>query len=370
MKKNVLRIIAAAVLCVMSIALCCSCGSKGKVGETAGELTLGKYNGVEYTPATVAEVTDVAIDEEIQNQVASYAVTNDVTDRTVKTGDTVNIDYVGKVDGVEFTGGTYAGYNLEIGSGEFISGFEDGLIGAAIGETREVTATFPDPYKQNPELAGKEAVFTVTVNSIKETVYPDITDEFVSENLGYSTAAEYKEAVKETLKKNNESAAKTTDDNAILNAVVDDSEITVYPETYVQEIIDSYITYYTNQATSYGYETLEAFCEDNSVDVDQLKTEIEQQARRIVGYAMIMEAVADAENLSVSEDELNEAKMKYISDAGYDSEDQFKKEKNMSFDDYYKDNYGLYSAYTLELELKIKKAQDFIIEHAVAAQAS
>lgn len=79
---------------------------------------------------------------------------------------------MGKIDGVEFTGGTYAGYNLEIGSGEFISGFEDGLIGAAIGETRDVTATFPDPYKQNPELAGKRRLFTVTVNSIKEDGLP------------------------------------------------------------------------------------------------------------------------------------------------------------------------------------------------------
>jgi len=143
--------------------------------NVADYVTLGEYKGIEVTETTPT-VTDDYVQSYIDYALQSNMVTTEVTDRAVQTGDFANIDYEGKIDGVAFEGGTDKGYDLEIGSGSFIDGFEDGLIGAEIGETRDVTVTFPESYP-NAEVAGKEAVFTVTVNSIHTESLPELTDE-------------------------------------------------------------------------------------------------------------------------------------------------------------------------------------------------
>ena len=141
-------------------------------------VTLGEYKGVEVT-LDEPEVTDEYLDGYIEYVQQNNAVSTPVTDRAVEMGDVVNIDYVGKIDGVAFDGGSAQGSDLTIGSGQFIDGFEDGCIGMKVGETKDVEATFPDPYKNNPDLAGKVAVFTVTVNSISVEEIPELTDEYV-----------------------------------------------------------------------------------------------------------------------------------------------------------------------------------------------
>ena len=145
--------------------------------NVADYVTLGEYKGIEVTETTPT-VTDDYVQSYIDYALQSNMVTTEVTDSDVQTGDIANIDYEGKIDGVAFEGGTDKGYDLEIGSGSFIDGFEDGLIGAEIGETRDVTVTFPESYP-NAEVAGKEAVFTVTVNSIHTESLPDLTDDMM-----------------------------------------------------------------------------------------------------------------------------------------------------------------------------------------------
>ena len=134
----------------------------------------------EEANTVAAEDVDTYINDNI---LASFEETVEVTDRAAATGDTVNIDYAGSIDGVAFDGGTAQGYYLRLGSGRFIDGFEDQIVGHTPGETFDVVVTFPDPYENNPDLAGKEAVFTTTLNSIQETQLPELTDAWVQENL-------------------------------------------------------------------------------------------------------------------------------------------------------------------------------------------
>lgn len=134
----------------------------------------------EEANTVAAEDVDTYISDNI---LASFEETVEVTDRAAATGDTVNIDYAGSIDGVAFDGGTAQGYDLTLGSGRFIDGFEDQIVGHTPGETFDVVVTFPDPYENNPDLAGKEAVFTTTLNSIQETQLPELTDAWVQENL-------------------------------------------------------------------------------------------------------------------------------------------------------------------------------------------
>ena len=161
-------------------------------------IIVGQYKGVEIEKVEVEAVTDEDIEDALNELVDEYTTTEDVTDRTdVQDGDIANIDYVGKIDGVEFEGGADEGFDLEIGSGTFIDGFEEGLIGAKVGDTVDVKVTFPDPYENNTDLSGKEAVFTVTVNSIQAEVVPELTDAFVAENTDYTTIEEYRVIVME-----------------------------------------------------------------------------------------------------------------------------------------------------------------------------
>ena len=153
-------------------------GSYMKDLRAADYVILGNYKGVEIT-LDEPEVTDEYLEGYIDYVLQNSAVSTPVLDRPVEMGDVVNIDYVGKIDDVAFDGGTAQGYDLTIGSGRFIEGFEDGCIGMEVGETRDVEATFPDPYTNNPDLAGKVAVFTVTVNSISVEEIPELTDEYV-----------------------------------------------------------------------------------------------------------------------------------------------------------------------------------------------
>ena len=158
------------------------CGGKYTTLEelnTDKYVTLGEYKGLEIS-VPVMEVTDDYIDNYIGFILSSQSQWEVVSeDRPAKMGDMVNIDYVGKIDGEAFAGGTDQGYDLQLGSGAFIPGFEEGLVGAVKGETRDVTLTFPDPYLNNPDMSGAEAVFTVTINEMKEKRMPELKYDFV-----------------------------------------------------------------------------------------------------------------------------------------------------------------------------------------------
>lgn len=204
----------------------------------------------EYQNLTIDADTATVTDEEIndyisQNILVNYQTTQEVTDRAAQEGDTVNIDYAGTMDGVAFDGGTATGYDLVLGSGTFIDGFEDQIVGHMPGYTFDVEVTFPESYPANPDLAGKPAVFATTLNSISETVTPELTDEWVSTNLKDALGLETVDALKTYVK---DSMVYSQQANAIYSQLVENS-------TFAEELPAELVEYYNNQNlyTAYQY---------------------------------------------------------------------------------------------------------------------
>ena len=214
-------------------------------------VTLGEYKGVKVS-VDAAVVTDEYLDSYIDYVLQSNMLTTQVTDRPVQEGDIVNIDYEGKIDGVAFDGGTAQGYDLAIGSGSFIDGFEDGLIGAETGETRDVAVTFPEDY-HGTDVAGKDAVFTVTVNSISVETLPELTDEFVQGlGVGAETVEEYRQYAYDLLMEEQQANHDAEAEMAVLETVMNNAKLQDPPEDmtdrYYGRLIDN-MNYY---ASMYG----------------------------------------------------------------------------------------------------------------------
>lgn len=282
MKKR-MKLMAAGI-CAM--ALLTGCGGE----KTASDyVTLGQYKGVEIT--AVPDVTDEAVETEL---VARFR-------DTVEEGDTVNIDYVGKKDDVAFDGGTAQGQELTIGSNTYIDGFEEGLVGVKVGETVDLDLTFPDPYQNNPDLAGAPVVFTVTVNSINGVVGAEMTDEVVAANTSYATVDEYRVAVKEELQELIDNEKKT----ALWEKVHGNATIKGYPEDEIEAYVNDVLSYYQSMASYYGID-LATLLSANGLTEEQFKSDCEETARQETGRYMVLEAIAEAEGMTVSQEEVEE----------------------------------------------------------------
>lgn len=305
MKK---RIMAAVLTGMMVFAV--GCGS-----SNAGKITVGQYKGLEVT-----SVTEDDVQAEIKAVLDDYA-TLELVDRAAQEGDTVNINYVGTQDGVAFEGGTddsEEGTNLELGSNAFIDGFEDGLIGAVAGEVRELNLTFPDPYQNNPDLAGQAVVFTVTVNTVKETIVPELTDEFVSEYIGgYTTAQEYVDSIRETLNTN-------TYRQQILESLMDSSTVEEYDENAVktekENMVNSYKSYAEMYASYLGLDTDTAlyyfFGFENT---EALETYAGEYAYELEKQDMIMDAIAKEEGIEITDEIYEEKAAALATQYGYET---------------------------------------------------
>lgn len=274
----------AAGICAM--ALLTGCGGE----KTASDyVTLGQYKGVEID--AIADVTEEAVETELVSRFRD----------TVQEGDTVNIDYSGKKDDVAFEGGTAQGQSLTIGSGAFIDGFEDGLIGVKVGDTVDLDLTFPDPYKNNPDLAGAAVVFTVTVNSINGIVGAEMTDEVITANTVYATVEEYRAAVKEELQADIDSQKQS----AIWEKVRANATIKGYPEEEVTEYVNDVTSYYQSMAAYYGID-FATLLSANGLTEEQFKSDCEEAARQEIAKYMVLEAIAEAEGMTVSKEEVEE----------------------------------------------------------------
>lgn len=286
--------------------------------NVADYVTLGEYKGIEVS-VDAPVVTDEYLDSYIDYVLQSNMVTTEITDRPVEEGDIVNIDYEGKIDGVAFDGGTAQGYDLTIGSGTFIDGFEDGLIGAETGETVDVNVTFPENF-QGEEVAGKDAVFTVTVNSISVETLPELTDEFVQGlDVGVNTVEEYRQYAYDLLMEEEQATHDSNAEIAVLEAVMAGSQIQDPPEDmtnrYYNRIIDN-MTYY---ASLYGYD-LETFLSMQGTSEDAIRESAVQAGQEII----VMQAIADAEGLSVTNEELDAEIETNAGSLGYDDVEEYR----------------------------------------------
>lgn len=263
-----------------------------------GTITLGEYKGIEVTKED-ASVTDEAVDAAIQGELEGQAAYMEV-ERAVEDGDQVNIDYVGTKDGVAFDGGTAQGTDLNIGSGQFIDGFESGLIGAKKGDKVNLNLTFPEDYGKE-DLAGQAVVFEVTVNAVKEKQIPELNDAFVQEVSEFKTVDEYRDDVMQTLLAEKNAEADRKVENDLLKAVMDASEINPNQEA-IDANFNNTVANYTNQASAFGLD-LATFAGFYGMTEDSFKEEMKAQAESIVKQRLVFNAIAEKESITVSDED-------------------------------------------------------------------
>ena len=286
-------------------------------------VTVGEYKDlpVELDPVLA---TDEDVMAEVNNQVAYHDAYDVLTEGTVAEGDIANIDYEGKKDGVAFEGGTAQGYDLEIGSGTFIPGFEEGLVGVAVGDTVDLPLTFPEQY-YSEELAGAEVVFTVKVNSIKKV--PELSSELVNKLSDgmYSTIDAYLANVRTTLEEEQKQAQDSITTNELMTQLYNTCTVNDYPQELVDYSLKEMNNYYTGFAESYGM-TLEDFVQQYfGMDIDTYNQESEAAVKSSLEQELILAAVAESEGIDqLSDEEYAEGCSRYAENLGYDSADAFR----------------------------------------------
>ena len=272
-------------------------------------VTLGDYKGV-TVEKTIQSVTDEDVQNEIDNALANYPVE---VDQAAKEGDTVNIDYVGKIDGEEFDGGSDQGADLKLGSGKFIDGFEDGLIGARKGETRTLNLTFPEDYTQ--DLAGKAVEFTVTVNAVKEPL-SEPTDQWVADNIeGYDNIADYKAGIRSEQEESNEQTAENQVRYAAWTQVIDNCTINEYPETLVEVVKKLYEQQVETYAKYAGME-LDAYIESSGLTQEEYQSNMEEYGKNVAAQALVCQAICDKEGFAIGDDDYQKALQDMLTEYG------------------------------------------------------
>ena len=262
-----------------------------------------------YTGMKIRKYAYTVTDEEVEADLARVQERNarkvEVTDRPAQNGDTVNIDFVGTVDGVKFDGGEAEGFDLTLGSGQFIPGFEDQVVGMNIGETKDVNVTFPENY-QAEALAGKPAVFAVKVNAIQGKELPELTDEFIKEATGSETIEEYKAKAKERLEKQAERKANDATENSILEAIAANTEVEI-PQAMIDREIDGLVQKFEYQLMYQGLK-LQDYLNFLKITMEDFRKNYEEQAKKNVLNQLIISYLIEAEKIEATEEEV-EAKV-------------------------------------------------------------
>lgn len=312
------------VLCTLfTAALLGGCGDEGTVLselKTDKYVTLGEYKGLEVSfPAKETIVSDYQ-NNYINYELSSHAEWITVTEeRGAKLGDTVNIDYEGKKDGVAFEGGTAQGFDLELGSGSFIDGFEDGLVGVKAGETKDLELTFPEEYHAQ-ELAGAEVVFTVTVNEIKESQLPELTDEFVKGlDHGCNTVAEY-EAYADQIA---EEVYEENLEQELVDALMESCTFKEPPKAMVDQYYDRAVSRMSKLAASSGMSLETLITTYYGATMEDFQNEARAGAVTSCKEAIMLQAVANAEGITVSQEEVDAALEEAAGNNGYESTETF-----------------------------------------------
>ena len=307
-------------------------------------IKVGEYKGLDVQE-DVQEVTDSDIDIQIQTNLSQNLVEVADENAEVKNGDVVNIDYEGKKDGVAFDGGTAEGFDLTIGSGSFIDGFEDGLIGAKKGETRDLNLTFPENY-QAEELAGQDVVFTVKVNAIKTT--PELTEEWVKENTEYDSVEKYKEGVRKDLEETNRQMAQNTALSNLWTTIMDSCEVVKYP----QKDVDKAMKLFEDNLNTYADQQNmkpEEFLESQGMTREQFDEQSKDYAEYTVKQNLIVQAIMDAEKFTLTDEKSEEARKELEANYGVDDISDLLKE---------------FCQETVNQSIALTRVTDFIIDNA------
>lgn len=340
MKKKVLA--AVLILCLTASLGLTGCGSSDKPYgnyDLSEYVKVGQYKGLEMEKISVS-VSDEEVDTQVKQNVENTKTTEQIKSGKVAKNDVVNIDYEGKIKGKAFDGGTAKGQNLTIGSNTFIDGFEDGLIGKKVGSTQDLKLKFPKDYKDstgkvNKELAGKDVVFTVTINYISKDKIPEYNDAWVAKNSGdkkVTTTAEYEKQVKKQLYEDKETSEKNTKMGQLWSDIVESSEVLKYPEeevnTYVQEIESQY----ESMAKNSGMELEQLWSQYGIESEEDYNAQNKKSAESYVKEQMIMYDIADKEKLSYTDEDAEKLR-EQIDNAGY-TEETFKQNFGQDIESY------------------------------------
>ena len=316
------------------------------------EVKLGKYKGVKIDKIET-EVTEEEVDAQIEKERENNARNITVDDRPVEDGDMTTLDFEGFVDGEAFEGGKGESYPLTIGSGAFIPGFEEQLVGAKIGEETEVKVTFPEDY-QAEHLQGKEAVFKCTVKEIRKRELPELNDEFASDVSEFDTLAEYRADVRKNLEEQKAKDAKREREDAAVKAAVEDSEMEIPEamlETQQKQMVDEFAQRITMQGIS-----MEQYLQLTGSNYQQLVDQVKPQAEERVRSRLVLEAVAKAENLEATEEDYEE-ELKTMADVyqmEVDKVRELMRERDKK---------------SIMQDLAVRKAAEFVAENAKESKA-
>ena len=286
---------------------------------------VGNYKGLEYA-SQKASVTDEEVDVEIQRRLQKAAKTENSKTGKVENGDTINISFVGKIDGKEFEGGSSESTDITVGTTQMIDGFVEGLIGKNVGDSVTLNLKFPDDYGKT-DLQGKAVEFKVTINSKKKISVPKLNKEFVKKNSKYKTVKEYKEGVKKELLNQKQKSIDSTVKQELWSRIINKSKAKKYPEKELNEAMsqaNKLEESYKAQAQNYGMEWetyLKTVMRTDKKGFEKLKQEY---AKNIVFNRMVMYSIARSENISLSNREYKKEILKILEDNGYD-EESFKK---------------------------------------------
>ncbi len=319
------------------------------VVQTKPEVKLGKYKGVEIEKVEY-KVDKKAIDHELGHMQEHNSRLITVDDRPLENGDTATIDFEGFVDGVAFEGGKAEGHELEIGSGAFIPGFEEQLVGMEIDGEKEIKVTFPKEYFSK-DLAGKDATFKVKLHEIKKKELPELDDDFAKDVSEFDTLEELKKSIKEKLTKNNEQRAKYETEDAAIKAVCEDSKLDV-PSGMIELEVDNMLKDF-EQRLAYQGLNLEQYLKMLGKTEEEIRKEYEPQAIEAIKSRLVLEAIIKAEKIEASEDEIK-AKMEEMAKSYGKDVEELSKNENLK-------NY-------LEEGIKSEKALEFIVANAKFAE--
>ena len=354
MKKKICLI----MICLLMTGILAGCGNSDPYADYDLKdyfKKVGEYKGLTAEPYTIS-VSKKEIKEKIDSDVKAAAKSESVSKGSkVKDGDTVNIDYVGKINGKAFDGGSAEGYDLVIGSNSFIDGFESGLIGKKVGSKVKLNLTFPKDYSQE-SLQGKDVVFEVTINSAKRSVTPDYDLDFVKNNTKYKSIKSYEASVKKELYDEKETEAKNNQKTTLWSDVLEKTEVKKYPE----EELDYYMEFNSNQLDDIASENnmtrKEVLSSYNLGSEKDFKAVNEDSSKLRIKQEMLIEYIADKEGLTYTNDEKKKY-LKDLEDQGYD-EDAIKKQTGREADEY------------VHIQLLYEKVQDFILDNAKASDKS
>ena len=310
------------------------------------DVTLGEYKGIEVQKADMT-VTDQDVEDAVRRELEKDSRLVAVTDRAAKDGDTVKIDFDGSVDGVAFDGGKGENYPLQLGSGSFIPGFEDQIVGHNAGDAFDVEVTFPEDYHAK-ELAGKAAVFKTVLHEIQTREVPELNDAY-ADDKGFDSAEAFREDVKQKLADAKAKSAAAANENAVIGKVVENAQIEL-PEPMIETQVEQMIDDYARRMQSQGLQ-LDQYMEYTGMTMDKLKEQFHPQAVRNLKTRLTLEKVVEAENIEVSEEAI-EAEIKRMAEQY--KVDFEKMQEFMSDED--KKN--------ISMDLKIQEAVDFLVAEA------